>query len=64
MTEKPGIVNDRVIANQSSDWCGNLLHKMGIPTPVFAPARNDIVVYNARFVGYLEISTTLELWTR
>ena len=27
-----------VIANQSADWCGNLLLKMGIPTGADAPS--------------------------
>ena len=33
-----------VIANQRARWCGNLLLKMGIPTPVCELARNDIIL--------------------
>ena len=33
-----------VIANQSADWCGNLLFTTGIPTPACELARNDIFI--------------------
>ena len=35
------VIKLTVIANQRVRWCGNLLRKMGIPTPVCELARND-----------------------
>ena len=36
------VIKLAVIANQRARWCGNLLLRMEIPTPVCELARNDI----------------------
>ena len=50
-----------VIANQPAGWCGNLLNRgtvRGIPTPVCALARNDIIIMRRHLPPYFPLDDT------